>query len=95
MHYLLQILGGMALFLFGVGMLGEGMEKLAGDRLQVWLGRMTDRPLKGAVFGMAATALTQSSSLLMVTMVGLVNASLMSLRQAVGVMKISCATIRS
>ena len=86
MHYVLQILGGMALFLFGVGMLGEGMEKLAGDRLQVWLDRVTNRPFKGAIFGMVATALTQSSSLLMVTMIGLVNANLMSLGQAVGVM---------
>ena len=40
----LQILGGMALFLFGVGTLGSGMEKLAGDRIQEWLDRMTNRP---------------------------------------------------
>ena len=86
MHYLLQVLGGMALFLYGVGMLGEGMEKLAGDRMQVWLDRVTNKPIKGAAFGMVATALTQSSSLLMVTMIGLVNANLMSLGQAVGVM---------
>lgn len=86
MNHILQILGGMAMFLFGVGMLGQGMEKLAGDRIQLWLDRMTSRPIKGAIFGMVATALTQSSSLLMVTMIGLVNANLMTLVQAVGVM---------
>ena len=86
MTNILQILGGMAMFLFGVGMLGQGMEKLAGDRIQMWLDRVTNRPIKGALFGMAATALTQSSSLLMVTMIGLVNANLMTLAQAVGVM---------
>jgi phosphate:Na+ symporter len=82
----LQVLGGMALFLFGVHTLSAGMEKVAGNQLQEWLDRMTDRPIKGAVFGAVATALIQSSSLLMVTMIGLVNANLMTLEQAVGVM---------
>ena len=83
---LLQVLGGLALFLFGVRMLSGGMEKLAGNRLQDWLDRMTNRPIKGAAFGAVATALIQSSSLLMVTMIGLINANLMTLQQAVGVM---------
>lgn len=82
----LQILGGMALFLFGVAKLSEGMEKLAGNQIQVWLDRMTNRPIKGALFGAVATALIQSSSLLMVTMIGLINANLMTLQQAIGVM---------
>jgi phosphate:Na+ symporter len=86
MIYLFQVLGGLALFLFGVGMLSDGMEKLAGEQIQQWLDRMTNRPLKAASFGMAATALTQSSSLLMVTMIGLINANLMTLQQAIGVM---------
>jgi phosphate:Na+ symporter len=86
MLYILQVLGGMALFLFGVDKLSEGMEKLAGNRIQVWLDRMTNRPMKGAIFGTVATALIQSSSLLMVTMIGLINANLMTLEQAVGVM---------
>lgn len=84
--YVFQILGGMALFLFGVGRLGSGMEKLAGDQIQEWLDRMTTKPFRGAIFGMVATALIQSSSLLMVTLIGLINANLMSLEQAVGVM---------
>jgi len=86
MLYILQVLGGMALFLFGVDKLSEGMEKLAGHRIQVWLDRMTNKPIKGAVFGTVATALIQSSSLMMVTMIGLINANLMTLEQAVGVM---------
>ena len=51
MLYLFQVLGGMALFLFGVGMLSSGMEKLAGDRIQKWLDQMTSKPLRGAAFG--------------------------------------------
>ena len=82
----LQVVGGLALFLFGIRMLSAGMEKLAGGRIQEWLDRMTGRPLKGAFFGAAATALIQSSGLLMVTMIGLINANLMTLEQAVGVM---------
>jgi phosphate:Na+ symporter len=81
-----EVLGGLALFLFGVRMLSEGMEKLAGNKIQQWLDRLTGRPIKGALFGAAATALLQSSSLMMITMLGLVNANLVSLEQAVGVM---------
>ena len=86
MFYFLQVLGGMALFLFGVDRLSEGMEKLAGNQIQVWLDRMTNTPIKGAAFGAVATALIQSSSLLMVTMIGLINANLMTLPQAISVM---------
>ena len=86
MFHILQVLGGLALFLFGVDKLSEGMEKLAGNQIQVWLDRLTNRPIKGALFGAVATALIQSSSLLMVTMIGLINANLMTLEQAVGVM---------
>lgn len=71
MNSIFQVLGGMALLLFGVRMLSTGMEKLAGNQIQKWLDRMTGKPIKGAVFGAVATALIQSSSLLMVTMIGL------------------------
>ena len=83
---LIQVLGGLAVFLLGLDMLGAGMEQLAAKRIQTWLERMTDRPLKAATFGFAATAVLQSSSLLMVTMIGLINARLFTLEQAVGVM---------
>jgi len=82
----LQVVGGLCLFLFGVHMLSKGMEKLAGHQLQHWLDRMTNRPIKAAIFGFSATALIQSSSLLMITMMGLLSANLMTLEQSVGVM---------
>ncbi len=83
---LIEVLGGLAIFLLGVDMLSTGMEKLAGKQIQIWLDRMTDHAFKAAVFGTVATAILQSSSLLMVTMIGLINANLFTLQQAVGVM---------
>jgi phosphate:Na+ symporter len=83
---LIQVFGGLAVFLLGIDMLGAGMEQLAGKQIQTWLERMTDRPLKAATFGFVATAVLQSSSLLMVTMIGLISAHLFTLEQAVGVM---------
>jgi phosphate:Na+ symporter len=82
----IELVGGLALFLFGVRTLSAGMEKAAGDQIQAWLDRVAGKALKGAVFGAAATALIQSSSLLMVTMIGLINARLLTLEQAVGIM---------
>jgi len=82
----LQILGGLALFLFGIRMLSTGMEKLAGNKIQEWLDRVTSGRLKSALFGAVGTALIQSSGLLMVTMIGLINANLMTVEQAIGVM---------
>jgi phosphate:Na+ symporter len=83
---LIQVLGGLAVFLLGIDMLSAGMEELAGKQLQNWLERMTNHPVKAAAFGAGATAILQSSSLLMVTMIGLINASLLTLEQTVGVM---------
>lgn len=81
-----QILGGLALFMFGIHMLSAGMEKLAGDQIQKWLDRVTSNRLKSAAFGTAATAVIQSSGLLMVTMIGLINANLMTVEQSISVM---------
>ena len=82
----IQILGGLALFLYGIDMLSSGIEKLAGDQIQKWLEKVTNNRFKSAAFGAVATALVQSSSLIMVTMIGLINANLMSVEQAIGVM---------
>ncbi len=82
----LQVLAGMGLFLYGIRMLSGGMEKITGSRIQEWLDKMTTQPLRGAFLGATATALIQSSGLLMVTMIGLINANLMTLPQAIGVM---------
>lgn len=83
---ILEILGGLALFLFGIHLLSGGMEKLAGDQIEKWLERVTSNRLKSAGFGMISTALIQSSGLLMVTMVSLINANLMTVTQSIGVM---------
>lgn len=83
---IIEIIGGLALFLFGIRLLSSGMEKLAGDQIQRWLDRVTSGRLKSAAFGAAATAMLQSSGLLMVTMVSLINANLMTVTQSIGVM---------
>jgi len=81
-----QVLGGLTLFLFGVRLLSGGMEKIAGDKIQDWLERMTSKRLKAAMFGTGVTAVMQSSSLMMATMIGLINANIMTLEQAIGMM---------
>jgi len=83
---LIQILGGLALFLFGIRMLSGGMEKIVGEQIQKWLDRMTSNRIKSAAFGTIATAMLQSSGLLMVMMIGLINANLMTVAKAIGVM---------
>jgi phosphate:Na+ symporter len=82
----LTIVGGLALFQYGVRLMSEGMSQLVGGKLQEWLDKATNHPVKGAAFGFVATALLRSSGLLMVTMIGLLNANLLSLDQAIGVM---------
>jgi phosphate:Na+ symporter len=83
--FVVQILGGLALFLFGLRLLSSGLEKLASSSLQKMLEHLTDNPVKGSLFGAFATALIQSSSLLMVTLIGLLNANLLSLSQVAGI----------
>jgi phosphate:Na+ symporter len=85
MFGLLEILGGLALFMYGIKMLSAGMEKLTGEQIQRWLERMTSGRLRSALFGTVATALIHSSGLLMVTMIGLINANLMTVEQTIGV----------
>ena len=81
----LQILGGLALFMYGVRMLSSGMEKLTGEHIQKWLEKVTRGRFRSLVFGTVATAMLSSSGLLMVTMIGLVNANLMTVQQTIGV----------
>ncbi len=83
---ILLILGGLALFMFGIRFLTAGMEKLAGDQIQKWMERVTSSRIRSAGFGALATAFLQSSGLLMVTMIGLINANLMTVQQSIGVM---------
>jgi phosphate:Na+ symporter len=82
----LELFGGLAIFIYGVHILSEGLEKVAGSKLLSFLNSSLDHPLKQGLFGTVATALMQSSGLLMVTMIGLINANMLSLQQAIGIM---------
>lgn len=78
---LINLLGGLALFLYGMSVLGSGLEKLSGGRLESILEKMTDNVLKGVVLGALVTGAVQSSSATTVIIVGLVNAGILKLRQ--------------
>ena len=81
----LSLLGGLGLFLFGMKIMGDGLEKAAGNRLKKILELATSNRLLAVLTGVAITAIIQSSSATTVMVVGFVNASLMNLTQAVGV----------
>lgn len=83
---LLYILGGVAVFLFGIDLMGDGLKKLAGSKLRTIIEKTTSTPLRGIVTGVILTVLIQSSSATTVLVIGLVSAGLMTLRQAVGLM---------
>ena len=80
-----SLLGGLALFLFGMDIMGKALEKQAGGQLQKILSKLTDNPLKGFFLGLCVTAVIQSSSATTVMVVGFVNSGLMTLRQAINV----------
>lgn len=82
---LLSLFGSLALFLFGMKTMSEGLEKFAGDRLRAILAAMTKNRVMGVVTGIVITAMIQSSSATTVMVVSFVNAGLMSLTQAIGV----------
>ena len=79
------LLIGVALFLFGMTLMGDGLKRVAGNKLEVVLYRLSSTPLKGVLFGTAITAIIQSSSATSVMVVGFVNSGLMKLRQATGI----------
>ncbi len=81
----ITLLGGVALFLFGMNIMGNGLEKMSGGRLERILERMTSSTGKGVLLGCLVTAVIQSSSATTVMVVGFVNAGIMKLTQAVGV----------
>ena len=81
----LTLLGGLALFLFGMSIMGDGLEKSAGSKLKTILERLTSSPVRGFFLGLAVTAVIQSSSATTVMVVGFVNSGIMSLRQAIGI----------
>ena len=79
----LNLLGGLSLFLFGMNVMGQALERRAGSRLRSLLARMTTNKAAGLLTGLAVTAVIQSSSATTVMVVGFVNSSLMTLRQAI------------
>lgn len=82
---IINFTGSLALFLFAMKIMSEGLQKAAGSRMRSVLGRITGRPLSGIVTGMAVTATIQSSSATTVMVVSFVNAGLLSLSSAVAV----------
>ncbi len=82
---IISLLGGLAFFLFGMTLLGDGLKKVAGSKLETVLGKLTSSPIKGVVLGALVTAVIQSSSATTVMVVGFVNAGIMQLSNAVGI----------
>ena len=82
---IITLLGGLALFLFGMDVMGKSLERQAGGKLQTILAKMSSNVIKGFLLGMGVTAVIQSSSATTVMVVGFVNSGIMTLKQAVGV----------
>ncbi|MDD7641171.1 MAG: Na/Pi cotransporter family protein [bacterium] len=82
---LLTMLGGLALFLYGMHTMGDGLAKMAGSRLEQILEKLTSTPIRAVLLGAGVTAVIQSSSATTVMVVGFVNSGIMKLSQAVGI----------
>ena len=81
----LEMIGGLCLFLFGMNIMGQALERRAGSRLRTTLSKMTGKMMTGFLTGLVVTAIIQSSSATTVMVVGFVNSGLMTLKQAIGV----------
>ena len=82
---ILSLLCGVALFLFGMSLMGDGLKMVAGNKLEAFLYRMTNTPLKGVALGTGVTSVIQSSSATTVMVIGFVNSGMMKLKQAIGI----------
>ena len=80
-----MLLGGVAMFLYGMSLMGDGLKKVAGNKLELILYRLSSNPLKGILLGTGVTAVIQSSSATSVMVVGFVNSAMMKLRQAIAI----------
>lgn len=81
----LSLIGGLSLFLFGMSLMGTGLERSAGNNLQGFLESLTSKKLNGVLVGLGVTAIIQSSSATTVMVVGFVNSGIMTLQQAIHV----------
>ncbi len=82
---ILSLLGGLAFFLYGMTVMSNGLEKMAGSKLEIILRKLTSNRFKGLILGLGVTAVIQSSSAVTVMLVGLVNSGVMKLSQAISV----------
>ena len=82
---ILSLIGGLCLFLFGMNVMGDALERRAGSKLSSLIGKLTANRFLGFLTGLAVTAVIQSSSATTVMVVGLVNSGLMTLKQSIGV----------
>lgn len=82
---ILTMVGGLALFLYGMHVMGEGLSKASGGRLERILENLTSNPVKAVLLGAGVTAVIQSSSATTVMVVGFVNSGIMKLSQAIGI----------
>ena len=82
---IIVLLGGIALFLYGMSVMGDALKRVAGSKLEVFLYKLSNTPLKGILLGTGVTAVIQSSSATSVMVVGFVNSDMMKFKQALGV----------
>ena len=82
---ILSLLCGVALFLYGMSLMGDGLKSVAGNKLESFLYRMTSTPIKGVLLGTIVTSIIQSSSATTVMVIGFVNSGMMKLSQAIGI----------
>jgi len=82
---IIMLLGGVAMFLYGMSLMGDGLKKVAGNKLELILYRLSSTPFKGILLGTGVTAVIQSSSATSVMVVGFVNSAMMKLRQAIAI----------
>ena len=81
----LALFSGVALFLYGMTLMGDGLKKVAGNSLEVILYKLSSNPVKGILLGAGVTAVIQSSSATSVMVVGFVNSKMMKVKQAIGI----------
>ena len=84
---IITLLGGVALFLFGMSLMGEGLKKVAGNKMELVLYRLSSTPVRGVMLGTGVTAIIQSSSATSAMVVGFVNSGMMKLSQALPVIE--------
>ena len=82
---IVSLFGGIALFLFGMSVMGDSLKKLAGSKMEMILFKLAGNPVKGIILGTGVTAVIQSSSATSVMVVGFVNSGMMKVRQAIGI----------